>query len=528
MFPLSAALIGGAPDVAIPGAPQADLTIRYDPIASVAVQGFALPFGARIENNTGEILTRDIWLELDDPHVYADLGSFPFPPGMTRLYGSVGPLPMGPGSYASRAHLSRSFAGTPEASTDVEFEIVAAGLRERSPIHTLPSDPTTLRESTPRFATGPNEVVPEGAPLPTPSPRMEASCDHLGLRGTICPKPRSAFVADFAYDRRNDRFAALDVVSPGGVFWMGAESCEIDRYVSFDQISQRGCAYDNDSGTVYVAGWSDNTLYRLDPELVAVGSQTIAEPIAGLAVDEERDLLYASTNSDPDELIEYSIVEDGSVSPTGRRWPVPWGGYSETHSTASLEYDDCSGTFMMINQDANTMEYFQLREGDLVRKANCALPLGVGWGFGLNSATVELTVTDVAAFSCDFPVLGIEPDDAICGDGALADFVATYEELASLFVGNDGGPLAVKVRNNTGRDATKVLWLSVAPSTDIPLSQATVFPPGSHIFNTGVLGTDLTVPEGEYLGTINLGGAIGGPADASAAVGFTIVAPGVH
>ncbi len=516
------------PNAAIIGATPPDLAIRYDPIASVAVEGFALPYGAQVDNNTDEALARNVWLELEAPRVYVDLGSFSFPPGTTQLNGSVGPLPMRPGSYTSRAHLSRSFAGTPEASAEIDFDIVAAGLQEQGPVHAPYAGSAALRGSKPSFATGPNDVVPEGAPLPASPPHTESTCDHLDICGAICPTPQSAFVADFAYDRANDRFAAVDVVSAGGVFWMAAESCVIDGYASFAQISQRGCAYDNDGETVYVAGWSDNTLYRLDAELNLTGSQTIAEPIAGLAVDEERDLLYASTNFDPDELIEYSIGEDGSVDPTGRRWPVPWGGYSETHSTASLEYDDCSGTFMMINQDANTMEYFQLREGDLVRKAHCALPLGYGWGFGLNSATVELEIVDVASFSCHFPIVRVEPDEAICGDGATPDFGATYEELASSFVGNDGGPMAVRVRNSTGRDATRVLWLSLAPNVDVPLSQATAFPPGTHVFNTGVLGTDLPVPAGEHSATINLGETIGGEADASVAVDFTIVAPGVQ
>ena len=132
-------------------------------------------------------------------------------------------------------------------------------------------------------------------------------------------------------------------------------------------------------------------------------------------MDEENQLLYCSTNSNPDELIEYSINADASVTATGNRWPIPWQEVSTGNASASLEYDDCSQTFISINQDANAVEYFQIQSGNLVGTGSCLLSLGFGWGFGLDFASLELKVADIESLSCDFPVVSIEPDDAICG-----------------------------------------------------------------------------------------------------------------
>ncbi len=84
------------------------------------------------------------------------------------------------------------------------------------------------------LAIGPNAVVPAGAPMPASHlPGAQAACDHLGICGAICPSGGSFFVADFAYDKANDRFAVIDVTSPDGIFWLDAASCQIGDYGSF-------------------------------------------------------------------------------------------------------------------------------------------------------------------------------------------------------------------------------------------------------------------------------------------------------
>ncbi len=382
--------------------------------------------------------------------------------------------------------------------------------------------------STRPVAVGPDAVVPDGTPLPATRAGAESICDEIGLCGAICPSPYTVFIGDFAYDSANARFAVIDVGTPAGVFWMDGASCAISQHVASAGPSQRGCAYDNDTGVVYVAGWNDHTIHRLDSNFSLLGSQALGEAYAGLAVDEQHRLLYAISIAGFDELIEYAINGDGSVTPTDRRWDVPWGGFSDGSASAALEYDDCSQTFMSVNQDAGTMEYFRLQANELVNTGFCPLPQGMPWGFGLDFASVELKVSDIASLSCDFPVESVEPDDAICGGGIGPEFDISYGAMTQLFVGSGGGPASVLVRNLTDQSAQKVLWLSAPPNIVVPLGVASTFPPGSNWFYTGVDELPPFVAPGDYSGTVNLGDAVGGAADASVPMSFTVVAEGLE
>jgi hypothetical protein len=378
-----------------------------------------------------------------------------------------------------------------------------------------------------QIAIGPNAVVPDGAPLPVARATANAACDNLGECGRICPSGGSLFIGDFAYDLTHDRFAVIDVSSSASIFWMDAQTCKIGNYGAYVGDSQRGCAIDNDDGSVYTASWSDDTIWHLDSSFNVLGSQYFGEGYAGLAVDEANRLLYASTNGDPDELIEYAIQGDGSVSATGNRWMIPWATFSNGFSTASLEFDDCSSTFMIINQDSNSMEYFQLQGGNLVSVGACTLPVGFGWGFGLNFATVELKVADIASFFCDFPVISVAPDEMICGGGELPDFVISYDPLASAFIGSGGGPIGAVVRNNTDMAHAKALWVTVM-GQEMPLGNAVLFPPGPSTFYAGVEDQGIQIPAGDYTAYLNLGDAVGGPADATTEFTAIINEPGMH
>jgi hypothetical protein len=377
------------------------------------------------------------------------------------------------------------------------------------------------------LATGPNAVVPAGAPLPSSYvPQANAACDNLGLCGEICPDGSTIFVADFAYDIANDRFAVVDVPSVDGIFWMDGKSCAVSDYTAYAGISQRGCALDNDNGVVYTGSWNDLTIWRLDMNFRVLGSQYIGESFAGLAVSEEDDLLYAATNAETDELIEYAILVDGSLDATGNRWPMPWGGFSDGYSAASLEYDDCSQTFISINQDANTAEYFQLQGDSLVNVGYCALPLGFGWGFGLNFSTVELKVADIQSFACPFPVISIEPDEMICGGGEVPDLSLRYNPLTSTAIRFYKMPSSVFVKNNTEGPLTRVLWAHLDfPAFDLYLGTYLFHPGESQIYeNAG----PITVPTGTYRGQVHLSETYMGAPDASADFSFYIKNKGIQ
>lgn len=377
-------------------------------------------------------------------------------------------------------------------------------------------------------AEGPNAMVPAGAPLPELTARCDTACDNLGECGSICPSPATVFIGDFAYDQANNRFAVIEVVNPDGIFWMDADDCTIGLHGTFSGVSQRGCGYDNDTGIVYSASWNDNMIWWLDDEFNVLGNAQFGEGYAGLAVDETNRLLYATTNSYVDELIEYNIQGNGAVAPTGNRWIVPWRGFSNGYSTASLEYDDCSKTFMMINQDANTMEYFQLQGGNLVNISYCALPLGVGWGFGLNAESVELKVADVSSLACFFPIISVEPEEIICGGGAVPDLRIAYQSLSSKFVGSGGGPIGVSVHNNTSGILEKVLWMNIAHRLTVPLGNPASFPPGVSTFYAGVEDQGVRVPAGEFPAQILIGDEFLGPADDTTDILLEVVVPGIQ
>ena len=376
-------------------------------------------------------------------------------------------------------------------------------------------------------AVGPDAVVPYGGPMPASYVvNVDAACDNLGVCGEICPSGASAFVGDFAYDIANGRFAVIDVTSPDGIFWMDASSCEIGDYGSFAGISQRGCAIDNGTNIIYTGGWNDYTIWRVGFDFDVLGSQYIGEDYAGLAVDEENELLYATTNTSSDELIRYTINEDGSVAPTGERWSIPWRGFSDGYSAAALEYDDCSSTFMIINQDANTMEYFQIQGGDLINVGHCGLPLGFGWGFGLNFATVELKVADVASFACDFPVFSVEPEEMICGGGEIPDFTLRYDPLITTAVRFFKLPWGAKVKNNTDQTETRVLWVELdLPAVSMPVGTYSFAPGSNQVYdNFG----PIALPKATYSATAYLGRSFMGTPEAESEFEFSVTYKGIH
>lgn len=315
------------------------------------------------------------------------------------------------------------------------------------------------------LAVGPNAVVPDGAPLPSASgAHIDSACDNLGSCGDICPNVGSVFVGDFAYDESTGGFVVVDVVTPDGIFRMGSGGCDVTDYASYAGVSQRGCAVDNATGDVYTASWNDQTIWHLDGGFNVLGSQILGQSYAGLAVDETNRLLYAATNASPDQLIEYSINSDGSVSATGNSWDIPWQATSDGFSAAALEYDDCSSTFMSINQDANVMEYFRLASGGLVGAGSCPLPQSFGWGFGLDFASVELNVADIAAFACDFPIGLVEPDPAICGSS---------QELGLAITGDCPGRVTLTVRGATPGGRVAFVYSAASGSFTIPSGYST-------------------------------------------------------
>jgi hypothetical protein len=359
---------------------------------------------------------------------------------------------------------------------------------------------------------------------------MRALCEEVDGGGGICPGGSSVFVADLAYSSDRHRFAAVDVPFKGdGIFWMDAGDLGLSGYSSYAGVSQRGCAFDGSTGTLYTSGWNDQTLWRLDQDFGVLGAWFLGENVAGLAVDEGARRLYASTNDAVDEIVEFALEEDGSATPTGGRWAIPWILGADGFAAAALEYDDASGTFVLVNQDAGSVEYFELREDELVPVSACEPPGESPWGIGLDFSAVELALVDAGAHACDFQLRRVEPDSSIVGGAEPSGWVVADLRIASAVVGSAGGPLGLEVRNHGGEPVERALWLTLdaAPELVLPLSSA-LFPAGASVLYTGVLPVDAPVlPPGSYTGWIHLGEDQGAPPDASAHLLVELVAPGL-
>ncbi len=181
---------------------------------------------------------------------------------------------------------------------------------------------------------------------------------------------------------------------------------------------------------------------------------------------------------------------------------------------------------MIINQDANAIEYFRLEGGELAGAGACDMPLGFGWGFGLDFANVDLKIADIGAFACDFPIETIEPDPAICGGGEVPDLKIRYSSLVGFAVRGFSVPFGAGVRNNTAGALTRELWVTLnKPPATLPLGSYT-FAPGSNQMYTNA-GT-IPLPPGTYEATLNIGESVGGTPDDSADFSLAVEKPGVQ
>ncbi len=179
---------------------------------------------------------------------------------------------------------------------------------------------------------------------------------------------------------------------------------------------------------------------------------------------------------------------------------------------------------MSINQDTDTIEYFQIQSGALVNVGYCALPVGDGWGFGLDFATVKLKVVDNLAFP--FPVFDVQPEDMICGGGEVPDLTIRYIPLTSTAVRFYNMPSGALVTNNTDGALTRVMWAHLDfPAFDLLLGTYT-FPPGeSQVYeNAG----PITLPAGTYRVQLNLSETFVGTPDASSDISFNITNKGIQ
>ncbi len=280
----------------------------------------------------------------------------------------------------------------------------------------LTADPDAQETPIPLFEAPANPKGRGGA--------SNGDCSNSGLWSNLTPPSgMGVFLADFAYNGNTHQYAVLEVggsdeifkVTAGGGVVAGSGVHPPEWY-----YSGRGCSYHNWADVYFCSSWNWFATYALDSSFNVIASTYDGWPGAGNAVDEEENLLYQSTNSNPDYLVEYSINADNTITQR-RYWVMPWGCGSDGYDMAALNYENASGYFYMINQYANALEWFYI-SGNYLYWAGCCNLAGVsfGWGFGIGPE-ITIKVVDISSFSPPFPV------STIVSGAPLADVIESFE-----------------------------------------------------------------------------------------------------
>lgn len=327
----------------------------------------------------------------------------------------------------------------------------------------------------------------------------DAACDNLGLCGNVTgPGGTAAFLGDFAFNCNTLEFAVTEVGGTDNLFTM-SEDCVETGFGYHDPVlyaSGRGLAYHQDEDVYFASSWNWYTTYALDTGFNVIATTYDGMAGAGNAVDEENGFLYQSTNSSPDQLVEYTINADYTVTQT-QLWDIPWACGSDGYDSASLDYDDASGYFFIINQGFNALEWFSLSGGALVSEGCCYLSgISFGWGFGTTDEVVK--ITDIAAFYPPFPVYDVEaPLEGKCG-GEPIPWRITYSGFCEEGVNGCGFPIAATVKNNTLAAETKIIYVTTNPPSGKLVLDTASFPIGTNTWYGCIPINMLSIPSGTY------------------------------
>ncbi len=344
----------------------------------------------------------------------------------------------------------------------------------------------------------------------------DSPCDNLGLCGNVYgPSGDGVFLGDFAFNCNTLEFAVIEVGGGDYIFTMTDDCSESGSYYYKDPslyYSGRGLGYHQFEDVYFASSWNWYTTYALNTSFEVIASTYDGIAGAGNAVDEANNFLYQTSNASPDMLYEYTINQDYTITSTGRSWSVPWGGSSDGYSMASLAYDDNSGYFFMINQDANALEWFSLTGGSLINEGYCHLSgISFGWGLGLTNDIAK--VADIESFYPPFPVYDVEaPLQGHCEPPD--DWSIRYVGFLDEAVNRCGVPIGATVRNNTGSPVAKVLWITQDPPCWAYLSMGEfTFEPGDNTWYGCVPVNELPGQAIEYHVRIHVGDVAGGTSD---------------
>jgi hypothetical protein len=230
-----------------------------------------------------------------------------------------------------------------------------------------------------------------------------------------------AWNADMEYDEIHNVMWTVEICGNYGLeAWDYDNPCQI--YFDCDSVTgycERGVAYDPTENRLYVSNWISGIVYKLDPEddcaQLGYGDLNyLGYPytqVSGLAYDENHDVIWVVTNSDPDWLFAIETFADGyygngTLASGFYAGPVDWGCYQGPYKGAGMDYDKDSNELYLVNQanqwDGTYTEIFDVGDGSApifiygVRNVDNEGDF-FGWGIGKKDGTYvyELWVTDI-------------------------------------------------------------------------------------------------------------------------------------
>ncbi len=244
------------------------------------------------------------------------------------------------------------------------------------------------------------------------------------------------FLADMAYDPNRQVMYVVDVDDTDyGILVLDANPASPTFGDSIGYIpaagwttSQRGIAYDPVNDRILVGGWNDNTIYVVDAATYSqVSSWNVGLNIAGLAWDDDQNLLWIITNSAPDQL----FLADPYTSVLMDTMDVIWSnGGTTNYGGAGLAYLG-NGYLLAPNQDNNTLEVLWPCSGTSVYAQTFMGPFYGGWGVGYMDGADYAWITDPWNHPTQVFKVWTDTDFYAPGD-VNADGTITPADLAAL------------------------------------------------------------------------------------------------
>jgi subtilisin family serine protease len=148
------------------------------------------------------------------------------------------------------------------------------------------------------------------------------------------------WAADMAFDRDRNLLWQVSVGGDNGIYGLDPADGSVEMTITgdpWDNISQRGLAYDATADVFYIGGWNEGIVYRVAGPSHPTPGETLgqcqpADPsISGLAWNGSFRMLWASTNSETDTI----YLLDPETCEASMALAHPTGGFSG----AGLELD---------------------------------------------------------------------------------------------------------------------------------------------------------------------------------------------